>query len=181
MITSLNGLALFWLDQIPVHAQDTGVIITVTNVDGVNVRGGPSVITYPVLGHLDPGATAKALGVSPGREWIQIEYPGAPNGVGWVYASFVDVSSGNLQIIEPPPTPAPRVTATIDPTLAAQFFLQPTVTRVPTFTPPPPLTVPQFADTSLPRRDNFPFGAFISGLGLIGITGLLVSFLLRRQ
>jgi uncharacterized protein YraI len=79
------------------------------------------------VAQLNPGEVVPALGISPGREWIQISYPG---GTGWVYASFISISGGELRIIEPPPTPTPLVTATIDLTLAAQFHAQPTETRL---------------------------------------------------
>jgi uncharacterized protein YraI len=153
----------------------TGVTVTVTYADPINIRGGPSTIYYPVVGQLSPGSVVPALGISPGREWIQISYAG---GTGWVYASFVSISGGELRVVEPPPTPTPPATSTIDPTLAAAFNLQPTQTRMPTFTPPPPLEIPQFTD-----QTANPFGAagiFITGLGLIGGIGLLVSYLMRK-
>jgi uncharacterized protein YraI len=153
----------------------TGILVTVTYTDPINVRGGPSTVYYPIVGQLFPGDTVPALGISPGREWIQVSFPG---GTGWVYASYVAISGGELLIVEPPPTPTPLATSTIDPTLAAAFNTQPTQTRMPTFTPPPPLEVPQFTDNT-----GGPMGAtgiFIVGLGLIGGIGLLISFILRK-
>jgi hypothetical protein len=154
----------------------TGIFVTVTYSDPINVRSGPSTVLYPIVAQLNPGEVVPALGISPGREWIQISYPG---GTGWVYASFVSISGGELRIVEPPPTPTPLATSTIDPTLAAAFTFQPTQTRMPTFTPPPPLDVPQFTD----EDRGGPLGAsgiFIVGLGLIGGIGLIVSFILRK-
>ena len=153
----------------------SGVMITVTYTDPINIRSGPSTVNYPIVGQLFPGEVVPALGVSPKREWILISYPG---GTGWVYASFVAISGGELQIVEPPPTPTPLATSTIDPTLAAAFNTQPTQTRMPTFTPPPPLEIPQFSDnTGSPFRAA---GIFIVGLGLIGGIGLLVSYIMRK-
>jgi hypothetical protein len=152
-----------------------GVTVTVTYTDPINIRSGPSTVNYPIVGQLNPGEVVPALGVSPKREWILVSYPG---GTGWVYASFVSISGGELQIVEPPPTPTQLATSTIDPTLAAAFNVQPTQTRMPTFTPPPPLEIPQFADNA-----GSPIGAagiFIVGLGLIGGIGLLVSFIMRK-
>lgn len=157
----------------------TGVVITVTYTDPINVRGGPSTVNYPIVGQLNPGDVVPALGVSPAREWIQIVFPGTASGTGWVYASFVSISGGELQVVEAPPTPTPPVTNTIDPTLAAQFTIQPTQTRMPTFTAPPPLTVPQFQDESSAGSSQV-FGIFIASLGLLGGLGLLVSFLIRK-
>jgi hypothetical protein len=156
-------------------ATPTGILVTVTYSDPINVRSGPSTQLYPIVHQLAPGEVVPALGISPGREWIQISYPG---GTGWVYASFVSISGGELQIIEPPPTPTPLVTATIDPTLAAQFAIQPTITRLPTFTPPPPLEIVNIDPA--PRAPRIVPGVLIIGLGLVGGVGLLISFLLRR-
>jgi uncharacterized protein YraI len=153
----------------------TGILVTVTYSDPINVRSGPSTQIYPIVAQLNPGDVVPALGISPGREWIQITYAG---GTGWVYASFVSISGGELRIIEPPPTPTPLVTATIDPTLAAQFAVQPTITRLPTFTPPPPLEVPQFTDSTGPSLS--PSGIFIVVLGVLGGIGLLASYLWRK-
>jgi hypothetical protein len=154
----------------------TGITVTVTYTDPINVRSGPSTVLYPIVAQLNPGDVVPALGISPGREWIQISYPG---GTGWVYASFVSISGGELRIVEPPPTPTPLVTSTIDPTLAAQFAIQPTPTRLPTFTPPPPLEEVDVTPASRAPRMAAP-GIFIVTLGLLGAVGLVVSYLLRR-
>lgn len=159
----------------------TGIFATVTYSEPINVRSGPSTVLYPnPVGRLFPGDTAPALGVSPGREWIQISFAGAPGGIGWVYAEYVTLSGGELRIMEPPPTPTPLVSATIDPTLAAAFNVRPTQTRMPTFTPPPPLDVPQFTDASAPRPSGAASGIFIASLFLFGALGLLVSYVLRK-
>jgi uncharacterized protein YraI len=154
----------------------TGIFVTVTYSDPINVRSGPSTQLYPIIAQLNPGEVVPALGISPGREWIQITYPG---GTGWVYSSFVSISGGELRIVEPPPTPTPLVTSTIDPTLAAAFNIQPTVTRLPTFTPPPPLEVIDLTPDVTTPRTVAP-GLFIVVLGLLGGAGLVLSFLLRR-
>jgi uncharacterized protein YraI len=159
--------------------KQSGAIITVTYSDPINVRGGPSTIYYSIVGQLFPNETAPALGVSPKREWVQISYPASPTGTGWVYAAYVTVSGGELPIVEAPPTPTPLATSTIDPTLAAAFHIQPTQTRLSTFTPPPPLTVPSFEGEGSAATGNV-LGFFIVGLGLVGGVGLLVSFLLRK-
>lgn len=157
----------------------TGVFVTVTYSDPINVRGGPSTISYPIVGQLAPGAVVPALGVSPAREWVQIAFPGTVSGTGWVYASFISVSGGELRIVEAPPTPTPQSIATIDPTLAAAFNVQPTQTRLPTFTPPPPLVPIDMNPMETDPRKAAP-GIFIVILGLIGGLGLLVSFFLRK-
>ena len=157
------------------------VFITVTYTEQVNVRNGPSTVLYDIIGNMQPGETAQALGVSPGRDWVQIVYPAGPGRVAWVHTSLITVSSGTLQIVEPPPTATPRTTPTIDPTLAAAYIFEPTVTRMPTFTPPPPLEVPQF--TAMPitnEKDGVPMGALVISSGVVGVLGYLVSLLRRR-
>jgi len=157
----------------------SGVFVTVTYSDPINVRAGPSTVNYPVIGQLPSGAVVPALGVSVAREWVQIEFTGSASGKGWVYASFVTVSGGELPIVEAPPTPIPAATNTIDPTLAAAFEAVPTQTRLPTFTPPPPLEVPKFEDKGSIASSGV-LGVLIIGLGLIGGIGLITSFLLRK-
>ncbi|HUG35255.1 MAG TPA: SH3 domain-containing protein [Anaerolineales bacterium] len=157
----------------------TGIFITVTYTDPMNVRNGPGTF-YDIIGQIFPGDVFPAIGISPGREWIQISYAQGQGGVGWVYSAYVSVSGGELQIVEPPPTPAPLTTNTIDPTLAAAFNIEPTPSRRPTFTPPPPLTVPQFTEEATPRRSPIRSGYFILVLGVFGAAGLIVSFIFRR-
>jgi uncharacterized protein YraI len=156
-----------------------GVYATVTYSEDINVRGGPNTVHYPIVGRLVPGEVVPALGVSQGHEWVQISYPSAPNGTGWVYAIYVSISGGELRVVEPPPTSTPPVTPTIDLTLAAAFQTQPTQTRLPTFTPPAPLSVPTFTEKGQPATHSV-FGIFIIGLGLIGGIGLIISFILRK-
>jgi hypothetical protein len=153
-----------------------GIVITVTYTDPMNVRNGPGTF-YDIIGQIFPGDVFPALGISPGREWIQISYQG---GIGWVYAPYVAVSGGELTVVEAPPTPTPLVTNTVDPTLAAQFHLSPTVTRLPTFTPPAPMTEPAFGEDTLPDAGGVPSGYFIIILGVLGLLGLAVSFISQR-
>ncbi|MFP3855230.1 MAG: SH3 domain-containing protein, partial [Anaerolineales bacterium] len=114
--------------------------------DQVNVRLGPDT-EYELVGVLISGQLVPALGRSPGGEWIQIYYPGVEDNVAWVYGPLVRLDGqGFLPVVEPPPTPTPRMTATIDPTLAAQFnLLDVTPTRMPTFTPADSIVQPTFA------------------------------------
>jgi uncharacterized protein YraI len=152
---------------------------TFTGEPAINVRTGPSTIVYPdPCGSMPLGATAAALGASPGHDWVQIAFPSCPGGVGWVYAANVTLT-GSLRVVEPPPTPAPLATATIDPTLQAAFQAEPTETRLPTFTPPPPLSIPTFAQ-DVSQRGGLPFGTAILVVALVGGLGLAASFLSRR-
>jgi hypothetical protein len=179
-----------WTDVLAQEAQPsatpaspTGIFITVLGDEPfANIRVGPSASVYPVIGQLLPGDTAPALGRSPGGDWIQIEFEGAPNNKGWVYSPLVLLSPGTLQIVEPPPTPIPPATSTIDPTLAAQFSIVPTGTRLPTFTPPAPLnTIIYTATPSTPGSSSIPMAIVILSLGGFGIIGFVLSVLLPRR
>jgi len=145
----------------------------------INVRVGPSTTNFPVpCGSLPYGERAAALGTTPAREWVQIEAGTCPGGRGWVYAANVTLT-GALRVVESPATPTPIATATFDPTLVAAFQVEPTITRLPTFTPPPPLTVPTYADD--PRaRSGFPAGAAILAVAGLGALILALSFVGRR-
>lgn len=172
-----------------VHAQQptdtpaaaTGLFITVvTDEPQINVRMGPSSTVYPVIGVLLTGSTVPALGRSQGGDWIQIEFAAGPNGKGWVYSPLVQVSPpGNLQVVDSPPTPIPPATSTIDPTLAAQFVVQPTNTRLPTYTPAPTLVKFDF-EQSAATQFNIPWASIIIALAVLGMIGFLLSLLARR-
>lgn len=153
--------------------------ITNTFEEAINVRVGPSTIVYPFpCGTLAVGAQAAALGTTPAHEWVQIEFPGCPDGAGWVYAANVTLT-GAVRELEVPPTPAPLASATFDPTLVAAFQVEPTLTRLPTFTPPPPLAYPTFDDAPRPAG-RFPIGPAILVTAILGVVVLAVSFMGRR-
>ncbi|MCA1899911.1 MAG: SH3 domain-containing protein [Chloroflexi bacterium] len=166
----------------PTPAAEGLFIKVITDEPQINVRLGPNSLIYPIVGTLPKGSTAPALGRSPGGDWIQIEYPGAPNGVGWVYSPLVQVSPpGTLRIVEPPPTPVPPATSTIDPTLAAQFTVLPTNTRLPTFTPPPALKTLDYMDEAAENSvGSISLAVIIFTLAALGGAGFLISLFLRR-
>jgi len=146
----------------------------------INVRSGPGIF-FPKIGVLLIGQKAPAIGRSAGGDWIIISYDGVPGNIAWVYAPFVDVTPGNLPIVEPPPTPTPMQTSTIDPTLAAQFIVTAIPTRQSTFTPPPALAIPTFtADNGSVGPGNIPMGMVIFAVGSIGILIGLFSLAQRR-
>jgi len=187
MLIAGGALSLSVLSGTRALAQQTtpapsDVFITVTYSEQINVRAGPSTVLYEIIGHMQPGETAVALGVSPGRDWIKIVFPPSPNGTGWVHTSLVSLSSGNLQILEPPPTSTPLTTPTLDPTLMAAFALEPTATRLPTFTPPPPLVIATYTETpSASPLARYPLGAIALALGIPGLLGFMLSSFFRRR
>lgn len=177
----------------PVRAQQpTVAVATVTGTaigpflvvnqenEQVNVRSGPGT-DYPAVGVLVSLEQAPVRGRSAGGDWVQIVYPGVPEGVAWVYAPYVTLfQAGELPIIEQPPTPTPRITPTIDPTLAAQFVLEVPATRMPTFTAPPPLQLLDLQENDFSQPGGVPVGMWITGIGLLGLFGAVVSYLRER-
>jgi len=174
------------------HQQPTLSIPTVTGTQSgpiavvysepeeqINVRAGPGT-DYPQVGVLLNRQQVPALGASPGGVWVQIIYQGVEGGVAWVYAPYVRIQGGELPIVELPPTPTPRVTPTIDPTLASQFVVNIPPTRLPTFTPPPPLVIPTFpSQEPTTGTGGVPMGFVIIGLSVVGLFGLIISVLRR--
>ena len=146
----------------------------------INVRSGPGIF-FPKIGVLLIGQKAPAIGKSAGGDLIIIRYEGVPGSIAWVYSPFVDVTAGNLPIVEPPPTPTPMETSTIDPTLAAQFIVTAIPTRLATYTPPPALVIPTFtADNGAVGPGNIPMGMVIFALAAVGILTGLFSLAQRR-
>jgi len=174
--------------------QPTGSVPTVTGtaagptikVDGslqqVTVYAGPGSSEYPAVGVLLANETAPALGRARGRDdWIQIYYAGVPGSVAWVWALNVSLSPGAfLPVVDIPLTPTPFSTPTLNPTLEAAFIGQQTPTRLPTFTPPPPLELPSFTDSSPTGNRGVPTGLLILSLGLFGFFGAVISYLRGR-
>lgn len=185
-----NGFAVLAapLSQIPTVSIPTvtgtpilAVAVVLDNEQGfANVRSGPGTRGYEIVGVLVVGQKAPALGRTVVGDWIQIVYPGVQGGVAWVWKDLVDVQ-GTVPIIESPPTPTPKTTATIDPTLAAQFLVDIPPTRLPTFTPAPPVSIPTYPPESLPSpAGRVPMGLVIIGMAAVGLFGTLISFLRGR-
>ncbi|MEX0788347.1 MAG: SH3 domain-containing protein [Anaerolineales bacterium] len=155
---------------------------TIVVPDEVNVRVGPGT-DYEQVGVLIAGSVAPAIGRSPGGDWVQIVYAGVPGNVAWVYAAFVAIQPDGayLPIVEPPPTSTPRVTPTIDPTLAAQFVnLGVGATRLPTFTPAPPHVAPTLPPNQETTGGGFPPIVATLGLLVVGVFGGVISVLRGR-
>jgi hypothetical protein len=197
-MAAILGMAILaWLSPAPARVlaqQPTGSVPTVTGTPSgptvkvdqslplIKVYAGPSSFDYPAIGVLLGNEAAPALGRAQDREdWIQIYYPGVPGSVGWVWALQVGLSPGALlPAIEVPPTPTPASTPTINPTLESAYIGQLTATRLPTFTPPPPLEPPKFTDTPDTNRGGLPTGLLIVSLALFGFFGAVISYLRGR-
>jgi hypothetical protein len=152
---------------------------TVLDQDEINVRSGPGTDVFPRIGVLQPGQDVPVLGRSPGGDWLLVYYPGVPGNKGWVYQAFVVLPLGtNLPIIEPPSTPTPAVTPTIDATLAARFITDVPPTRLPTYTPAQPITIPTFeSGDQRSVYTDIPMGLPITVLLILGLIGGMISFL----
>lgn len=153
-----------------------GAMVTVRTDMGetfLNVRSGPGGM-YDKIGVLLAGQSVPALGISPKGEYYLVSYPGVPSGQGWVRASYVILSGGdNLPIVEAPATATPVVTATFDPTLAAQFIVTLEPTRMPTFTEPALLQIPTYTGSSSGTASSgVPMGLVVL---ILLVAGLLVG------
>lgn len=83
---------------------------SLTLIDGtltikVNVRSGPAT-TYDSLGQLDAGTVVQVTVRDAAGVWVQILYPAAPQGRGWVAAQYVTLAAGVEVPLDVTPTPA---------------------------------------------------------------------------
>ena len=176
------------------HQQATSALPTVTSTSSgpmavvipqpetqINLRSGPNT-KYDKVGVLLVGQRVPAKGRSPGGEWVLVDYPGVAGGVAWVWSAYIriDPPNTNLPIVEPPPTPTPLYTMTIDPTLAAKFIVTAAPTRLSTYTPPPPLAIPTFTAVNGSGVGNIPMGFIVLGLAALGVLLGLISFVQGR-
>jgi hypothetical protein len=147
--------------------------------DGINIRSGPNV-NYDVIGKMWIDATLPVLGKSPGGDWLLVKDPSLPNGQGWVFSFNVNVTGGEIPVAEVPPTPLPKATVAIDPTLAAQFITTPLATKLPTFTPSAPLVIPTFDTFNSQAFAGIPIGLIILALLGLGLVMALFSYFTAR-
>lgn len=174
--------------------QPTGSIPTVTGTPSgpmatikvgitenfVNVRSGPSSTQFDIIGIIYLGDAVPVIGKSIGGDWLLVEYPGVQGGEGWIWALYMDITPGEIAIVEMPPTPQPKVTFTIDPTMASQFITTPLATRLPTYTPPPPLVIPTFELKNTQNFAGIPIGFIIILLLGVGVLIALFSYFQAR-
>ena len=180
----LLSITMLWTSPVraetPLPQQSFATItVKIGENPDINVRAGPGV-DYERIGTLLAGQQVPALGRSAGGDWVQISFPEGPQGLGWVYTYLVEVN-GDLPVVIPPATPTPFTTPTIDPTLAAQFIIEPSPTALPTFTPPPPLVIPTIEAQDAPRNQaSMPLVYIMLVIGALGLFSLLVSFIRFR-
>ncbi|GAB4568768.1 MAG: hypothetical protein Fur0017_12520 [Anaerolineales bacterium] len=93
---------------------------------GINVRNGPGQ-NFESLGLLNQNDVVSILEKDPSGTWIKIEYPAAPDAVGWVAAEFLQIENVDAiptfavtaeaiatKGVEAPEIPAPAQTAWMD-------------------------------------------------------------------
>ena len=109
----------------------------------VNVRSGPGTY-YEKVGVLVAGQIASVKGRTTFGEWIAIHYPEGTTDIAWVYAPLVLVRgmmAEELPEVESPPTPTLQVVP-VSGSINPEYTSPPT--RLPTFTPAPPIPQPTF-------------------------------------
>ena len=83
---------------------------TVVNANRLNVRAAPAV-NAAALGKLNAGERVYIVGRS--SSWYLIRYAGAPSGLGWVNASYIQIDGQPVPavVVQPPPAPVARPVA----------------------------------------------------------------------
>ena len=147
--------------------------------EGINIRSGPGV-DYNIIGKMWLDVDLPVIGKSPGGNWLLVNDPSIPGGQGWVFSFNVDVTVGEIPVAEVPSTPLPQATDSIDPTLAAQFITTPLATKLPTYTPSAPLTIPTFEVFDSQSFIGIPVGLIILVLFGLGLIMALFSYFTAR-
>lgn len=152
-----------------------------------NIRAGPGA-EYDLVGRMNRGQVGEILGKALRGQflWVKVVYFGGPDNAGWVNINTgAVVVVGNVDLvtelpIPPTPTLPPTTVPGID-TIFGTATPDPNLSRLPTFTPPPPVVRP----TLLPAigaetRGGFPPALAIISLFVLGGFGLLVSLIRQR-
>lgn len=115
--------------------------------DFANLRKGPS-INYDTVGQLQAGQSLTVKGKNSDGTWYQVAYPGAPEGVAWVFSEVVTFSgdAGKLSVAQAPPEPTAAPQPTAAP--AAVVPIQPAAPAAP-------------AATAAPAQPNVPPSALL--------------------
>ena len=147
----------------------------------VNVRTGPATY-FDQVGVLVAGQMAPALGRTEVGEWIQVEYPGAPGSQAWIYAALVTVRDAELMdlaVVVPPPTPTLSISTTLIYDTESGGPATAAATRLPTFTPAPPIVIPTFApEAAGPER--VPPIYYIGGLLALSLVFAIIAVMQQR-
>jgi uncharacterized protein YgiM (DUF1202 family) len=77
-----------FISQLRAEAKDATV--------GANIRSGPGT-EYQRIGNIKPGTFYAVVGRY--EKWLQVQFPGAPSGLGWVFEDIVVVTGGELSAL----------------------------------------------------------------------------------
>jgi hypothetical protein len=98
-------------NPIPTPSEVSQVAINAENdATSVNLRSCPSV-TCAVVGEMFMGQQVQAIGIVSDGSWIQVVYPGSPEGTAWVYGELVTVSGDLPPVVRVLLTPKPSLPA----------------------------------------------------------------------
>lgn len=156
-------------------AAQSGITVVVPEL--AKVRVGPGTV-YDQIGELTKGQTAIASGRTQSNDWVQIEFAGAPDGKGWVFAALIRLQGGTIDQLPLASTPP---TATLPPTPPGQgdpLSATAAPVRLPTYTPPAPATPRYFVNTT-PDLVGFPAAIIIISLTFMGVIGAVIAFFRR--
>lgn len=144
----------------------------------VNVRSGPGTY-YEKVGVLVAGQISSVEGRTTFGEWIAIHYPEGTTDIAWVYAPLVLVRgmmAEELPEVESPPTPTLQVVP-VSGSINPEYTSPPT--RLPTFTPAPPIPQPTFSTPEFEGRSLPPI-VLIASLFALGIVSGVVAIYRQR-
>ncbi len=145
----------------PAAGETSGPTASGTVIQQVNVRKGPGT-TFDSVGTLNPNDTVALTGKDPSGQWFQIQYAAAPDGKGWVAASFIQATGAdNLPIVGSAGTiigtGTPVAVATIATATPAPAFADQDSAQVPAadvaFSPSGAQTLLYSSDLSAPQGD----------------------------
>jgi uncharacterized protein YraI len=85
--------------RVPLQATPTPAGPSGKVTQRLNVRAGPG-LTFDSLGTLAPDTIVRLTGKNSSAAWLQIEYPGAPGGRGWVTAQYVQTEATGLPVLD---------------------------------------------------------------------------------
>jgi hypothetical protein len=116
---------------------------SLTTKTDLNVRSGPGT-QYDLLGLLPTGVTVEIIGRDETRQWWQVRFSPAADGIGWVAADpafSTTANVDNVPVAQAPPTPTGTPTPTDTPvpptSTPTSVPASPTPTDTPTLTPTP--------------------------------------------
>lgn len=133
------------------------------------------------VGSFAPGQTAIVLGKTEIGDWLLVEYFGAPNNQAWVFRELVqlrNVTIDAIPVVEVPEFVTGTETPTLEPGVGAGGT--PLPERLPTYTPAPPVEVPQFEQTTGTQTSGIPPALYIIGLFMLSLLAGLLSLIRRR-